>query len=123
MIPSVEVGKQFGLTLEVHDLCKPFPSHWNQKFDLIHGRHVLIWIKPHKWPTVLKHLKQSLNTGGALVIMYPGEIPYDVHTDAPLAFILAPMKFFSAFIRYTAEPDVTLRPASPHHLDFVVQKT
>ncbi|KAH9813048.1 S-adenosyl-L-methionine-dependent methyltransferase [Melampsora americana] len=176
------VEQRFGINLEVCDLCQPLPSHWNQKFDLIHGRHVLIWIEPRKWPTVLNNLKQALKPGGTLVIMYPGEIPYDIHTDEPLALNSAPMKLFSAFIRYVvthldthhsklilwpllrrytdyeglprragrnlpkmmqqagfdpktittqtskinlgrAEPDVTLRPASSRHLDFVVQKT
>lgn len=70
MMPSVEVEKQFGLTLEVRDLCEPFPSHWNQKFDLIHGRHVLIWIEPRKWPTVLNNLKQALKPGGTLVVSF-----------------------------------------------------
>lgn len=161
MMPGDEVEKQFGLNLKVLDLCEPLPSHWTQKFDLIHGRHVLIWIDPRKWPTVLDNLKQALKPGGTLVIMYPGEIPYDIHTDEPLALDSAPMKLFSAFIRYTAheglprraarnlpklmqqagfdsttitsqtekinlgraEPDVTLRPASSRHLDFVIQKT
>ncbi|KAG0151433.1 hypothetical protein CROQUDRAFT_542845 [Cronartium quercuum f. sp. fusiforme G11] len=101
MMPSVEVETQFGLRLEVCDLCEPFPSDWHGKFDFIHARHVMIWIEPFKWPAVLKNLRQALKPGGKLMILYPGDIPYDSHTDAPLTCDTAPKKLFSSFIRYT----------------------
>lgn len=159
MMPSAELGRKFGLNLKVADLCEPLPSNWSEKFDYIHGRHVFIWIEPHKWLPVMLHLKRALKPGGTIVILYPGAVPYDHQTGKPLGKETAPAKLFSAFIEYTAssglprdavaslpdllreagfdsnsittttkrvnlgnaEPDLALRPASAHHLDFVLE--
>ncbi|KAA1072151.1 hypothetical protein PGT21_028955 [Puccinia graminis f. sp. tritici] len=159
MMPSIELGRKFGLNLQVKDLCEPLPSSWNGKFDYIHGRHVFIWIEPYKWLDVMCNLKRALKPGGTLVIMYPGEVPYDHKTEKPLGIDSAPRRLFSAFLQYTAsaglprqavaslpkllleagfdsdsivtttkrvnlgsaEPDSALRPASAHHLDFLLE--
>lgn len=68
MMPDLELEQRFGLRLEIRDLCEPLPSHWNGKFDLIHGRHVLIWIEPYKWSRVIWNLKQALKPGGTLLV-------------------------------------------------------
>jgi len=159
MMPSMELGRKFGLDLQVKDLCEPLPSSWNGKFDYIHGRHVFIWIEPYKWLDVMCNLKRTLKPGGTIVIMYPGEVPYDHKTEKPLGIDTAPGRLFSAFLQYTAsaglprqavaslprllveagfdpesiaistnrvnlgnaEPDPALRPASAHHLDFLLE--
>ncbi|KAI7956277.1 hypothetical protein MJO29_007676 [Puccinia striiformis f. sp. tritici] len=159
MMPSKELGRKFGLDLRVRDLSDPLPSTWNGKFDYIHGRHVFIWIEPYKWLNVMCNLKRTLKPGGTLVIIYPGEVPYDHQTEKPLGIDTAPKKLFSAFLQHTAsaglprqavaslpkllveagfdsdsilsttkrvnlgsaEPDPALRPASDHHLDFLLE--
>lgn len=159
MMPSMEFGRKFGLNLQVKDLCEPLPSSWNGKFDYIHARHVFIWIEPYKWLDVMCNLKRALKPGGTLLIMYPGEVPYNHQTERPLGTDTAPGRLFSAFLQYTAsaglprqavaslpkllleagfdsgsivtttkrinlgnaEPDSALRPASAHHLDFLLE--
>lgn len=98
MMPCAELGRKFGLDLLVRDLCEPLPIDWNEKFDFIHGRHVLIWIEPYKWLGILHNLKRALKPAGTLVIMYPGEIPYDHRTGKPLGLETIPAKFFAAFL-------------------------
>jgi SAM-dependent methyltransferase len=128
MMPSIELGRKFGLNLQVKDLCEPLPSSWNGKFDYIHGRHVFIWIEPYKWLDVMCNLKRALKPGGTLVvsydlsyeslsddhlfsssscstsqslrqIMYPGEVPYDHKTEKPMGTDTAPSRLFSAFLQ------------------------
>ncbi|CAH7684509.1 S-adenosyl-L-methionine-dependent methyltransferase [Phakopsora pachyrhizi] len=101
MMPDSELGRSLGLSLEVRDLCEPLPSCWNNKFDFIHGRHVLIWIEPYKWPRILSNLWQALKPGGTLVIMYPGSTPYDSKTNIPLDSKSAPARLFSAFLKFS----------------------
>ncbi|PLW20110.1 hypothetical protein PCASD_16623 [Puccinia coronata f. sp. avenae] len=108
---------------------------------------------------LVRKLGINLQPGGTIVIMYPGEVPYDHQTEKPLGIDTAPGRLFSAFLQYTAsaglprqavatlpkllleagfdpesiaittkrinlgsaEPDSDLRPASAHHLDFVLE--
>lgn len=112
MMPCRELRRKFGLDLQVGDLCDPLPIDWNEKFDLIHGRHVLIWIEPHKWLGVLHNLKRALKPDGTLVIMYPGELTYDHRTGEPLGPETAPAKVFAAFLEYTASKGLPRRAAA-----------
>jgi SAM-dependent methyltransferase len=66
LFPSTEAQDTDGITLHAHNVTAPFPSSWNNTFDVVHQR-LLVWgLKTPDWPRAIANYKAVLKPGGYL---------------------------------------------------------